>query len=80
MENAVELPVVAATRLELGTGYVKLVLGFRFSSTSASLSGLETQWKGISASNGASRSLSVKPACVSWSLTLSVTGCYVFSQ
>ena len=79
MENAVELPVVAATRLELGTGYVKLVLGFRFSSTSASLSGLETQWKAISASK-ASRSLSVKPACLSWPLTLSVTGCYVFSQ
>ena len=79
MENAVELPAVAATRLELGTGYVKLELGFRFSSTSASLSGLETQWKGISASK-AFRSLSVKPACVSWSLTLSVTRCYVFSQ
>ena len=45
MENAVELPVVAATRLELGTGYVKLVLGFRFSSTSASLSGLEPNGK-----------------------------------
>ena len=62
MEDAVELRVVGATRLEHGTGYVKLELGFSFSSTWASLSGLETQWKGNSASK-ASRSLSVKPAC-----------------
>ena len=67
MENAIERRVVGANRLELVTRYVNFRLD---SSTLASLSGLETQWKGNSA-NKTSRS--DKPAYVSWSLTLSLT-------
>ena len=61
MGNAVERGVVCAPQHKLGTGYVKLELGFRFSSPSASLSDLETQWKGNSANK---TSLSDKLACV----------------
>ena len=65
--------MVSGIWLELGSWYVKLELGFRCTTTAASLLGLETQRKGNLA-NKASRSSSDKSASVSWSPTLSVTG------
>ena len=59
--------------VKLGIQYVKLELGFRYTTSVASLLGLETQRKGNLA-NKASLSSSDKLAFVSWSLTLRVMG------
>ena len=59
--------------VKLGIQYIKLELGFRYTTSVVSLLGLETQRKGNLA-NKASRSLSDKLAFVSWSLTLRAMG------